>query len=875
MNALLAVLRAHLRTPVFCVLILAASFHLPAQTGLVLDAALKPEVLDPAAVEVRDILPLSDGELIVAGQFAYVNEVAHEALTRLKADGSVNPSLAGVTTSGPIFHLARGPGQSFYAGGGFVSINGVARAGLARLSLTGAVDAGFVAPASIGEGWIHKLLPVSDGGVYVVRMLLDDQGSSTVRIDRLAPTGAPAAGFTPIVLPGAFFADAAVTASDKVVLISGVNGVNTLAQRARRFTPEGAIDPDFQVPGDLNFHPVAVVVLPDESLVLGGQGGVQDGPGLIRLLEDGSRDAAYLGEAPFQTFFVSFMARLADGSVIVNAFGLAQDPPPSVMRFSPEGMSDGSFGSGIVPEPEGNSLRLIGLPDGDFIVSGAFSSVGGSPIAHMARVTGAGVLRAGVATHFSATGTIERIVPFADGGMLLGGSFARMGEAMRGGVVRLASNDAVVAAFPAVEGTVSDVVVDHAGRAIVLGDFPAVAGTTTAGIFRVGADNQVDATLLAGASIGIADFGNAAVLEDNALVVTRHWTVYDYLVPGIAKILPDGGPDESFQLDTHDTAKGPGTGVFTVAVDPSNRLLVTGNGSGPMVIQGIEVPGIARTDANGLLDPGFAAGMALDSGRQIQTRADGSFFVVGRQGGSTATVLSLFHFLADGTLDPGFALQIAADETVTAYTVTPDDALVVATVRGAAPYRVRRFTMSGAIDPTFDIAVEGPGAVACLTFDPQGRLWLGGGFTSVQGQRRLGLARFAPPALFVEISGPAEVVVASGATQELAAVVSGATGAVTLQWYFNGAPIAGATGETLSVSGFAADKAGDYTVAVTEGGRSAQSNPVALKLPVAPAITTQPVGVTASLGGALVLRVVATGLPPPSYQWYRDGVLLT
>ncbi|MBI3885067.1 MAG: immunoglobulin domain-containing protein [Opitutae bacterium] len=103
-----------------------------------------------------------------------------------------------------------------------------------------------------------------------------------------------------------------------------------------------------------------------------------------------------------------------------------------------------------------------------------------------------------------------------------------------------------------------------------------------------------------------------------------------------------------------------------------------------------------------------------------------------------------------------------------------------------------------------------------------------------------------------------------------------ATGAATLsyQWLFNGTPIGGATGSTLTVPNVQESNAGAYSVTVTNGFGSATSGNASLAVfPIAtkPVITVQPVGLNATVGANVSFSVTATGFPAVSYQWLHNG----
>jgi len=104
-----------------------------------------------------------------------------------------------------------------------------------------------------------------------------------------------------------------------------------------------------------------------------------------------------------------------------------------------------------------------------------------------------------------------------------------------------------------------------------------------------------------------------------------------------------------------------------------------------------------------------------------------------------------------------------------------------------------------------------------------------------------------------------------------------ATGSPTLtyQWSKNGVPIAGATGSSLSWSAVHAADAGSFTVMVANTAGNVTSNAATLTVnpaPMAPIVATQPVSQSATVGAAVTLTVVASGIPAPTYQWKREGV---
>ncbi len=104
----------------------------------------------------------------------------------------------------------------------------------------------------------------------------------------------------------------------------------------------------------------------------------------------------------------------------------------------------------------------------------------------------------------------------------------------------------------------------------------------------------------------------------------------------------------------------------------------------------------------------------------------------------------------------------------------------------------------------------------------------------------------------------------------------------TYQWYKNNVSISGATSATYTVSSAVLADAGTYKVTAsnTVSGTlvSTDSNAVAVTVSevlVPPTFTTQPVATTVNLTQPFTLSALATGVPSPSYQWYKNNVVIT
>jgi len=98
--------------------------------------------------------------------------------------------------------------------------------------------------------------------------------------------------------------------------------------------------------------------------------------------------------------------------------------------------------------------------------------------------------------------------------------------------------------------------------------------------------------------------------------------------------------------------------------------------------------------------------------------------------------------------------------------------------------------------------------------------------------------------------------------------------ALTYQWYFNGAKIAGATTNVYTRTNVQLTNAGPYYVAITNSGGSVNSTNAVLSVISGspPVISLQPTNRTASLGSNTTFTVTATSSSTLAYQWYFNGV---
>jgi len=124
-------------------------------------------------------------------------------------------------------------------------------------------------------------------------------------------------------------------------------------------------------------------------------------------------------------------------------------------------------------------------------------------------------------------------------------------------------------------------------------------------------------------------------------------------------------------------------------------------------------------------------------------------------------------------------------------------------------------------------------------------------------------------------SQPSNLTVGVGSTATFTVTATG-TGTLTYQWYKNGAAISGATSTSYTTSAtVSGDSGATYYVRVSNSAGTTQSSTVTLTVDQAPVIVTQPTSITVTVGQTATFTVSATASGTLTYQWYKNGALIS
>jgi uncharacterized delta-60 repeat protein len=313
-------------------------------------------------------LPLDDGGALIGGLFTQVNGVPRAGIAKLDTVGGTvpgfSPSASGATSAA----VALPGGDHLLAGLLFARTPGTDMNDVARLTADG-----IMKPLARANNTIQTMAVQKDGGILIGGSFTSVNGVSRSGLARLHPSGALDRSFS---ASSGNNVSAILVQQDGRILVAAPSYTHL-----SRLLPTGAVDPSFTSPFANNFSsaPIsAMVSLPDGRIIIGG---TFDRVGsvlcayLARLHPDGSLDTSF---RPRLDARVRTLALQADGSIIAGGdFTEVNDVARNrLVRISSDGSLDVTFDPNA-----GDRVSSVALAkDGRLLVCGfGLSTLSGAP----------------------------------------------------------------------------------------------------------------------------------------------------------------------------------------------------------------------------------------------------------------------------------------------------------------------------------------------------------------------------------------------------------------------------------------------------------------------------------------------------------------
>ena len=752
-------------------------------TGIYQDPNFNPN----ASALVQTLGLQTDGKILIGGAFTTIGGVTRNRIARLNANGSLDAAFD-PTTDNVVNCLAVQADGKILVGGGFTTVARVARNRIARLNADGSLDNTFNPNANNS---VRSLVLQTDGKILI------------------------AGDFT------------------------NIGGV--ACNRIARLNADGSLDVDFNP--NASFNVLSLALQPDGKILMGGSFrwvGEVTRSCVARLNANGTIDTDF---NPNANETVRNLMLQADGKILIGGdfttiSGVSRN---RIARLNIDGTLDSDF------NPGANSIvRCLALQaDGKALIGGDFTSIGGGTRSCLARLNADGTLDANFNPNAgsSTSPSVYSLALQADGAILSGGSFTIIGGVARNNIARLPNNIAAVQTLavtdpdqiawtrggsaPEVQpcsfdiwdgsawvnqGTATRVASGWLMTSLSLpasgwvrarawangssGLFEQIA-SYGAGLFpdiTVTVDGIAQSSRNAAVDFGTVDWGtsgtpktftitnvgdaplhgfgltvtgpDAAEFTTTAPIVTTlasgestTFTVqYSPFGNGVRRAilsLTSNDADElPFIIDCsgtvihHDPGFNPSasTWVSALALQADGKILIGGDF---WYVGGIARYRIARLNPDGSLDTGFNPLSPYFNNVVycLAVQDDGKILIGGQFAAQSFNIPSevprnyIARLHADGTLDDSFNPN--TNGHVSSLALQPDGKIIIqggfSTIGGVARNNIARLNVDGSLDTNFNPTANS--TVACMATQDDGKILIGGWFITVDGVARRSIAR--------------------------------------------------------------------------------------------------------------------------------------
>jgi uncharacterized delta-60 repeat protein len=524
-----------------------------------------------------------------------------------------------------------------------------------------------------------------------------------------------------------------------------------------RLNIDGSFDSTFNAAG-INGSVYTIALQTDGEIVIGGTfstAGGQTHTRLARLNTNGAVDATFNASADGT---IDCVAIQADGAMVVGGnFGnLSGQPRSRIGRLNSAGNVDANF------NPGANSfvLSLAVQTDGAIVVGGDFTTLGGATRMYIGRLLADGTVDPSFDPE--ADWDVYGLALQTNGSVLAAGLFGTLGGQTRASMGRLnattASSDSL-----SLSGTLITWMRGGGEPEVSRTWFEATTngndwqllgtGTRIAGGWQLsGAVPPVGADIRARGYVGEGySDGSAGIVEtitgpplitiqpSNETNVVGTAATFSIIATNLI------GMPISYQWYKNDTNLNNGGSISgaTSATLVLTNLATSDAGAFSVVVvssAGSVTSAVANLTIVGVVDSFNPGADALVQCMAVQT--DGKILIGGSFGQIGAQARShIARLNADGTLDtnfnPGASGQVnGASSSVNALAIQPDGKILVggtfSTLGGQICTNLGRLNPDGTMDTNFNPVAEGP-FVNCLGLQPDGKIVVGGWFTKLAG----------------------------------------------------------------------------------------------------------------------------------------------
>lgn len=664
-------------------------------------------------------------------------------------DGTINVSASAVQSDGKIL-----------IGGSFTSYNGTPVSGIARLNTDGTLDQSFFfdplgAPLnSQSYGWsgsVSSILIQGDGKILIGGRfhLSEDRNdggpiiNSYFGLIRLNTDGSVNTFYT----YGADFSTSGETVyaiaiqSDSKILLGG-----DFAGKIRRINANGSPDNAFNTNAGTLFNTrmsgstsqvLDLAVQSDGKIIVGGNFTGTNRQGIARLNTNGTLDSsANFNQGTGFNGSVESVKIQADGKIIAGGWFATYNGTSRnrIARLNTNGTLDSNFNPGT--GSNGAILCLSIESNGKILSGGTFTSYNGTALTHIARINSNGTLDSSFNPSTIPNTYVWTLALKGDGKIYSGGDFTScVGNGKtRKGFARLNSNGSLDLTFNLGSGSSESVrtsIAQQDGKLILGGEFNSFNGAAASKIVRLNLDGSNDAGFNTGCGANNSVYA-AKIQADGKILIGGDFTMFNGTSYNrIIRLNENGSRDLNFN-----PGNGANAHILSIALQSDSKIILVG---GFNSYNNTTRNRIARVNSNGSIDLTFNPGTGANgSVNGVAIQPDGKIVIVGDFTSFNGTSRNRIARLnSDGSIDITFNPGTGGNAGIRTLAIQSDGKILIGgdftSFNGATANRITRLNSNGLVDTSFTTGSAANSSIFSLALQGDGKIVIGGWFTSFNG----------------------------------------------------------------------------------------------------------------------------------------------
>jgi uncharacterized delta-60 repeat protein/uncharacterized repeat protein (TIGR01451 family) len=670
-----------------------------------------------------------DNKILIAGEFTYYKTTPTNYITRLNSDGSVDNTFnIGVGPNSSTTLIALQPDGKIIIGGVFTTFNGNPKNRLVRLNADGSLDNTFNIGSGIGSqltSSINAIAIQTDGKILIAGDFTTYNGITKNNLIRLNADGSIDNSFNIGYGPNDIVNSVTIQADGKILVGGRFGSFNGLIQKQIiRLNIDGSADNSFNIGTGFeiasNTYVSEIVIQLDGKILVGG--GIYGFNGifvrsLVRLEANGNLDNTFTMDQTVNSNDIISLAIQADGKIVAGT-----SVGGRILRLNSDGSRDNSLN--IVFSYGNEDINTIAIQtDGKIVAGGNFTSLKTCTKNFLARINADGTLDIPFNLSLGLNNQIYNIALQPDGRILIGGSFNSFNGSTRNCLARLYPDGSLDNSFTIGSGfnnTVIAIALQPDGKILVGGDFDSFNGVSKKRILRLNPDGSLDNNFNIGSGGANSTVRCIKVQPDGKILVGGGFLSYNGVAKNrLMRLNTDGTLDNTFTI-----GPSPSSSISTITILPDGKMMV------PLYSS---IFSVVRLNANGSLDNTYISGTGANNTiSNIINLEDGKLLISGPFTTFNGTSNpGLVRLNADGSFDNTFP-NVSAYVGASSLLAIQEDKKIIVTGSGK---RLVRLNPDGSLDNTFDFVygTNNYGIIGPIALQPDGRILLGAGFTTING----------------------------------------------------------------------------------------------------------------------------------------------